>query len=203
MNDLFDAPVRYLITSGSLTPYSFHLEKETVLETVHLATLAGIEMIQLREKALTASQLLELAVNAVEVVRGSGTRLLINERFDVALGAGVDGVHLTSRSIPVERLREHVPEGFLIGVSTHSATEVEAAHSEGADFAILGPVFSTPDKGKPIGLEQFGSVCRAVSPFPVIAVGGIDSSNLDEVIQTGAAGFAAIRYLNDFVRMAR
>ena len=203
MNRLFDAPVRYLISSGSLTSTNFNSEKVRLLETLRLAVEAGIELVQIREKLLSARHLFELAVDAAAIVGGTSTRVLLNERFDIAIAAGLDGVHLTSTSISVERVRENVPDGFLIGVSTHSTSAVAAARDSGADFALLGPVFATPGKGDPIGSEELGSICGSVAPFPVIGVGGIDASNSQAVIDSGAAGYAAIRYLNDFVRMAR
>jgi thiamine-phosphate pyrophosphorylase len=203
VSNLFDSPVRYLITPGSLTSSNFDSENDLLLETLRLAVKAGIELVQIREKSLPARYLFELAAEAAAMARGSNTRVLLNERFDIAIAAGLDGVHLTSTSISVERVRENVPDGFLIGVSTHSTSEVAAARDSGADFALLGPIFATPGKGDPIGLEELGSICGSVAPFPVIGVGGIDASNSQAVIDSGAAGYAAIRYLNDFVRMAR
>jgi thiamine-phosphate diphosphorylase len=203
VSSLFDGPVRYLITPGLLTSTNFHTEKEYLLETIRLTVAAGIELVQIREKSLPARHLFELAVDAAAIVSGTTTRVLLNERFDIAVAAGLDGVHLTSTSIPVERVRANVPNGFLIGVSTHSESEIGSAREGGADFALLGPVFPTPGKGGPMGVDDFGSICRAAEPFPVIGVGGIDGSNVDDVLGAGAAGYAAVRYLNDFVRMAR
>jgi thiamine-phosphate pyrophosphorylase len=203
VSGLFDAPVRYLITRGSLTSFNFHTEKDLLLETLRLAVDARIELVQIREKSLPAMLMFELAVDAAAIVRGTSTRVLQNERFDIALAAGLDGVHLTSTSIPVERVRGNVPDGFLIGVSAHSELEIKAARDKGANFSLLGPVFATPGKGDPIGSEEFGSICRSTAQFPVIGVGGVDGSNCQSVVNSGAAGYAAIRYLNDFVRMSR
>jgi thiamine-phosphate pyrophosphorylase len=174
-----------------------------LLETIRLAASVGIELVQVREKSIMARQLFELCLEAVDLVRGGDTKLLVNERFDIAVAAGADGVHLTSTSIPIAQVRANVPSDLLIGASAHSAAEVKTARSEGADFAMLGPVFATPGKDQPIGLGEFGVVSRSVEPFPVIGVGGIDSSNFANVVDSGAKGFASIRYLNDFVRMAR
>ena len=203
MSNLFDSPVRYLISPGSFTSSNFDSDKDLLFATLRLVIKAGIELVQIREKSLPARYLFELAAEAAAMARGSNTRVLLNERFDIAIAAGLDGVHLTSTSIPVERVRANVPAGFLIGVSTHRESEIEAARDNGANFALLGPVFATPGKGEPIGLEELGSVCRSVAPFAVIGVGGIDASNCQAVIDSGAAGYASIRYLNDFVRMAR
>ena len=128
---------------------------------------------------------------------------MVNERFDIAIAAGADGVHLTSRSIPVSEVRANVPDDLLIGVSAHRRSEVTAARNRGADLALFGPVFATPGKGDLVGLEEFVTVCREAAPFPVIGIGGIDGANAESVLNAGAAGYAAIRYLNEFVRMAR
>jgi len=196
-------PFRLLITPGLADPSNFSIQKTEILKTVELAVAAGIGIVQIREKGLPARSLFELVRDAAVLTAGSSTRILINERFDIALAAGADGVHLTSTSMPIERVRPAVPSGFIVGVSTHSPDEVVAAKDSGADYAMLGPIFQTPGKGDPIGLEEFERVCRSVTPFPVVAVGGIDASNEAAVIEAGAAGVAAIRYLNDFVRIGQ
>jgi thiamine-phosphate pyrophosphorylase len=192
-------PIRYLITRGNLNPSNFSTEKLKTLETVRLAVERGIEMVQIREKSLEGRDLFELTLQAVKLAEAGDARILVNERFDVAVAAGTDGVQLTSTSIPVEYVRSAVPQGFLIGVSTHSEREVLNAKGVGADFAVFGNVFATPGKGEPTGVGGLSSLCAAAGKFPVIAVGGIDESNIDSVIGAGAAGFASIRYLNEFV----
>lgn len=201
MKDLFFKKIRYLITEGIATPENFHRQKREILDSFRGAVARGIDLVQLREKNLTGSQLFEMAAAAVAVVEGTAIKVLVNERFDIALAAGAHGVHLSSRSIPAEVVRSNVPEGFIIGVSTHTGDETVAARDGDADFALFGPVFYTPGKGKASGLENLRKVCDAVGPFPVIAVGGIDESNFKDVLVSGAAGFASIRYLNEFVRM--
>ena len=119
------------------------------------------------------------------------------------MAAGADGVHLTSTSIPAGRVRSNVPDGFLIGVSAHTRAEVESARRGGADFAMLGPIFVTLDKDEPLGLLELRDIASIVKPFPVIGIGGIEQATSEEVIAAGAAGFASIRYLNDFVRITR
>lgn len=197
------SPFRLLITSGLADPSNFSTQKSEILKTVELSIAAGVEIVQIREKRLPARLLFELLREAAGLTAGSTTKLLINERFDIALAAGADGVHLTSTSMPIESVREGVPPGFVVGVSTHSSADVVAARDAGADYAMLGPIFETPGKGDPIGLEELERVCRSVAPFPVVAVGGIDASNETVVIEAGAAGVAAIRYLNDFVRIGQ
>ena len=147
------------------------------------------DLIQVREKSLEGRDLLWLTKFLMEV-----GNVLVNERFDVALAAGAAGVHLTSTGISPRKVRSECLEGFLIGRSTHSLKEVEEV-SGVCDYAVFGPVFETESKkdfGTPQGLSLLKTVCEEVSPFPVIAVGGIVESNLKAVLETGAAGFAAI-----------
>lgn len=199
MSSLPNRPVRYLITRGDLTEANFSIEKHTTLGIIRAAARVGIEMIQIREKHIEAGNLLEFVREAADIIKGTKTRLLVNERFDIGIAAGADGVHLSSRSIPVSRIKRVVPEKFLIGVSTHSRSEVLEAKACGADFALYGNVFATPGKGDPKGLDELVTICDAAARFPVIAVGGIDGTNVQSVLDAGASGFAAIRYLNEFV----
>lgn len=203
MTLLPSSPFRLLITSGIADPSNFWNQKTEILETVELAVASGIGIVQIREKRLPARSLFELAREAAALTARSSTRLLINERFDIAVAAGADGVHLTSTSMPIERVRAAVPPGFIVGVSVHSADEVAAARDSGADYAMLGPVFETLGKGDPVGLEELARVSRSVEPFPVVGVGGIDASNEASVFEAGAAGVAAIRYLNGFVKIGQ
>jgi len=169
---------------------------------VRSAVAAGISLIQIREKQLSARSLCELTATAVSITKDSDTKLLVNDRSDIALAAGASGVHLTSASLPASVIRESFP-GLVIGVSTHSLDETVNAVEQGADFVLYGPIFATPGKGNPVGLDDLRRVCEAVSPFPVIGIGGIDGSNYGSVIQSGARGFAAIRFLNDPANLRR
>jgi thiamine-phosphate pyrophosphorylase len=144
--------------------------------------------------------LFELVARAAELTRGSQTRLLVNDRSDIARGAGADGVHLTTQSLPVEVVRKIFGAEFLIGVSTHSRDEARAASAAGADFVVFGPVFETESKrgyGPPQGLDKLAAVTRELGEFPVVAIGGITLENAGECFRAGASGVAAIRLLND------
>jgi thiamine-phosphate pyrophosphorylase len=121
----------------------------------------------------------------------------VNDRIDIAMAAGADGVHLTSRSVPLDVVRRHVPKDFVIGVSTHSIDEVSAAKHGGADLAVLGPIFETPGKGEPIGVERLSKAVAAFPEFRLLGLGGVDESNYHEVLDAGASGFAAMRFLNN------
>lgn len=129
--------------------------------------------------------------------------MLVNDRLDVAIAAEADGVHLRVSSIPVAEARRSVQEkglkDFLIGVSTHSLEQANAAEIGGADLIVCGPVFDTPSKrefGEPLGLERFAEICRAVK-LPVLALGGITLSNFRQSLEAGAAGIAAISLFTD------
>jgi thiamine-phosphate pyrophosphorylase len=194
-------PLRYLITAGRSTPENFDQQRRLIIETISNAVGLGIELVQIREKHLTPRLLFELAHEAAGVTARSRTRLLINGRYDIAIATGADGVHLTSNSLPTAIVRERTHDNFLIAVSTHAKDEVMRSRGDGADLAVYGPIFFTPDKGEPKGSEGLRDVCSAVGDFPVVALGGIDEKNSTEVIDAGAAGYAAIRYLNDFVNI--
>lgn len=187
----------YLITPGEATASDFDKSRDAILETVEHAISLGVDMIQLREKQLPAKLLFEIARDIVIAARESRTKILVNDRFDIAIAAGAHGVHLTSVSIPVEAVRAATPKEYVIGVSTHSLVSADAAKNAGADFVVLGPVFDTPGKDTPLGLEQFRVACETLSPFRVIALGGINLENAKSVIEAGAAGVAGIGAFNE------
>jgi len=194
-------PILYLITPGRSTPENFNQVKAELIEQIAAAVDAGVSLVQIREKNLFASQVFEIAATAVDIAQNSGTSILINDRYDIALAAKADGVHLTANSMSAAVVRQFVPDDFLIGVSTHTDSEILSAKNNGADLAVFGPVFATPDKGEPIGLERFLIAAKAFDPFPVLALGSIDKSNWRQLIDSGAAGFAAIRLFEDRTKM--
>lgn len=197
MKPNLERPILYLITKGELTPVNFSEKISEVLEVVEAAVQEGVNLVQIREKALEGRQLFEIVKAAVEIVSGSDTLILVNERFDVALAANAHGVHLPASALSASIVRNYVPVSFLIGVSTHNYGEVELAVEEGADLVVFGPVFSSPGKGSPVGVSELQRACHAIPDIPVLALGGVDETNIDSVIDAGAAGIAAIRLLND------
>lgn len=146
----------------------------------------GVEMIQIREKDLAARQLFEFTLAVLEVRGKRSTRILVNTRADVALAAGADGVHL-----PAAAPRQ-VPEGLLVGRSCHTLEEVRQS---GADFVTFGPVFESPGKGRPTGLDGLAAACQL--GVPVYALGGVDWENAGACIAAGAFGIAGIRLFQD------
>jgi thiamine-phosphate pyrophosphorylase len=154
------------------------------------AQTSAVDLIQIREKDLSARELLDLVRQAVAL--RSSAKILVNGRVDIAIAAGADGVHLPSASVPPFVFRQIVPTGFVIGVSCHSAEDVQRAEREGADLVVFGPVFPTPQKGPPAGLAALESACRTAS-LPVFALGGVTYENARECIRRGAAGVAGIR----------
>lgn len=189
-----------VITAGGLTTRSYAARRADTLAHISRCALMGATMVQVREKALGGRLLFDLVSAAVREVGETDTKILVNERFDVAVAAGAHGVHLTSTAIPVDVVRRQTRKDLLIGVSTHSLDELKQAREKGADYAVFGPVFDTPGKSGvsgPKGLEQLRSVCEQSSPFPVLALGGIDGSNFEIALEAGAAGIAAIRLFYD------
>ena len=162
---------------------------------VAAAAQGGAGAIQLREKDLSARDLYALGARLQTALTPYGVPLLINDRLDVALALDAAGVHLAGHSLPTAVARRVLGTGKLLGVSTHSVEEARCAAEDGADFIVFGPVFTTPSKvayGPPQGLQHLTAVVRAVH-IPVLAIGGIDHTNLPQVMQAGAYGVAMIR----------
>ena len=152
------------------------------------AIAEGIDMIQIREKDLPAKQLVDLVCSIHELASGTSTKILVNDRLDVALATGIDGVHLPANGLPANMVRPHVK---ILGVSTHALDEAVQAGWDRADYIVFGPVFDTPGKTA-VGIDALRKVVRSVK-IPVLAIGGITAERIPEIQQTGAAGFAAIR----------
>jgi thiamine-phosphate pyrophosphorylase len=182
----------YLVTDRA------HTRGRPLLDVIEAALAGGVDAVQLREKNLPARDLLALALRLGSLCRRYGARLLINDRIDVALAAGADGVHLPGNSFQLADARHLLGPSALIGVSTHSLTEARAAAEGGADFIVFGPVFDTPSKRSfglpPVGLDALAEATRGVS-LPVFAIGGVSVDGLDAVCERGVHGIAAIAAL--------
>ena len=178
----------YVVTDRQLTG------GRPLLTVVEAALRGGARAFQLREKDLTPRELYPLALEMRRLTRAYGARLLINDRIDVALAVGADGVHLTTVSLPAHVARQLLGPERLIGISTHNLAEARAAAEGGADFVVFGPVFFTLSKapyGQPVGLDSLRAV-RAAVKIPILAIGGVKKANLDQVLAAGAEGIAVI-----------
>jgi thiamine-phosphate pyrophosphorylase len=193
--------VIYVITDRRALPEA---SWPSQLELLAAAARLGATHIQIREKDLSAQQLAEYTRQAIAVARPHGTRILVNDRADVALAVGADGVHLRVTSLSAGEVRAFAPPDFLIGVSTHSLAEAQAAQNGGANFITCGPVYETPSKreyGAPLGLQTLSAIAQAIT-LPTYALGGITKANLHEPLQNGAAGIAAISLFQNAEQLA-
>jgi len=178
-------------------------QRAALLLRIADAARAGVDYIQLREKDLSAHDLESLAGEAVRAVRpnSTATKLLINTRTDVALAVGADGVHLPTADLSALEVRslwmKCSGQAPIIGVSVHSTDEVREAGAQGADFAVLAPIFEKVQTGTPgVGLGVLHAACAETATrenFPVLALGGVTLSNAQACLQAGAAGVAGIR----------
>jgi thiamine-phosphate pyrophosphorylase len=164
---------------------------------VEAALAGGVDAVQLRDKRADGSALLGAARTLRDVTRRYGAALLVNDRVDVALAAGADGVHLPAASFPIAVTRGLLGPDAWIGRSTHAPTEAATAAADGADYVVLGPIFPTPSKasfGAPLGI---GALTATHVPCPVIAIGGIGPESVGELCTAGAHGVAVIRSVLD------
>ena len=192
----------YLVTDRRQT------RGRSLIDTVHAALDGGARAVQLREKDFLGAELLRLATELRDLTVRYGATLFVNDRVDVALAAGADGVHLGQNAIPPLTARRLLGPDRLIGVSTHTSAEVTHAIEAGADFVVFGPVYWTSSKapfGAPRGLEELASV-TACARVPVLAIGGISAERVADVRSAGASGVAvisAIMSAEDPARAAR
>lgn len=210
----------YYITDRNQFPGNEAARRQLLLQRISEATRAGIDYIQLREKDLPARELEELAGQAIRILederprtanRDIRTALLINSRIDVALAVGAQGVHLRSDDISsadvrhICSVRRDAPARLTISQSCHHPNDVQQAAKEGANLALLAPVFEKKDdpSAKPAGLEALRRACQY--NIPVLALGGVTLTNAAACLEAGAAGIAAIRLFqgNDIAEVAR
>ena len=165
------------------------------VDQARFACEGGASVVQLRAKWATDSVALEWAEAIRVITRKFDAGFFVNDRFDLALAAGADGVHLGQEDFPPSRIPAAARLRLWVGRSTHSLEQALAALEESVDYIAFGPVFATASKeasGDPRGVEQLAEVVRAVHPKPVIAIGGIDLGNVVQVAEAGVAGAAVI-----------
>jgi thiamine-phosphate pyrophosphorylase len=173
---------------------------QPLFDTIREAARAGLTLVQVREPQLDDRALLRIVRDAMAAAAGTGARVVVNERTDVALAAGAAGVHLKAGAVPASRVRAMVPPGFLIGRSIHSVEAARAAERDGGcDYLLFGTVFPSASKppGHPAaGIAALERVCGAVRT-PVVAIGGVTEAALPSLARTPAAGIAAISFFGD------
>jgi thiamine-phosphate pyrophosphorylase len=164
---------------------------------VDSACRVGVRAVQLREKDLEAKHLLELAQRLRRTTSAHGARLFVNDRVDVTMASGADGVHCPEDGFPPRLARRLLGRDTIVGASCHSAESVERAADDGVDLVFYGPVFSTPSKaayGPSLGLDALRNVCGRVG-LPVFAIGGVTPERSVGCMENGASGVAVVSAL--------
>ncbi len=187
-------PVLCLVTDRARLDRADRPDVVQLLELILTAAAAGVDLVQVREPDLSDRTLADLVARAVTETSRTSTRIIVNDRIDVALATGAAGVHLKGNGVPAERVRAHVPPDWLIGRSIHGVDEGVRATASGAlDYVFLGTVFETGSKpgSYPVGPSVLRQVAETVS-VPVLGIGGITVGRVKVVAQSGAAGIAGI-----------
>src|SRR6266568_2194860 len=185
----------------SLTDFSLYLITDRhqtggrpLTEVVRLSLVGGVRAVQLRERDLSGAALYRLAMELSGLTADFNARLIINDRPDIALAVGADGVHIGVNSLPVAAVRALLGEDRIVGYSAHGIDEALRAQGDGADLVTFGPLFPTPSKaayGEPCGVKKLAEAAAALN-VPVIALGGISPANLTEALSADIQGVAVI-----------
>ncbi|REJ75310.1 MAG: thiamine phosphate synthase [Acidobacteria bacterium] len=185
---MFSLPKVYPITDTSLSSISHS-------EQIFRLADGGARLVQIREKLATSAELYKASFSAMQFARSRGLKIIINDRADIALAVGADGVHLGQDDLPPREARALLGGGAIIGCSTHSMEQARIASSEPVDYIAIGPVFPTTTKKDPdpiVGLEGVAAAKRLVGSIPLVAIGGIDTTNFKEVLDAGADSVAVV-----------
>ncbi|MBO5600347.1 MAG: thiamine phosphate synthase [Candidatus Methanomethylophilus sp.] len=164
------------------------------VEAARLCFEGGADVVQLRMKDTDGGEMLEKAKAIQEIAQQYCKFFIVNDRLDIAVLAGADGVHLGQTDIPVQEARRLVGDEMIIGVSASTVEEAVKAVDDGADYIGVGSIFNTstkPDADQGIGLDTLMDICQAVD-VPVVAIGGINKGNIRDVIRAGADGAAVV-----------
>lgn len=187
----FRLPRLYAIIDSAFTG---HIEPLAVADVL---LSSGVRLIQYRGKQDDSRRMFEACCGVAEHVRQAGGTFIVNDRADVALLSGSNGVHLGQDDLPVELARRVLTAGQRVGLSTHTRPQFEEAQASSADYIALGPIFPTASKQRPdpvVGLERLREM-RRLTPKPLVAIGGITLDNAASVIEAGADSVAVIRGL--------
>lgn len=178
----------YVITDAKLS------RGRATVQVVQAALRGGATIVQYRNKLATTREMVEEGLQLLEVCRAHGVPLVVNDRIDVALAIGADGVHVGDDDMPVGMARKLLGRSKLLGVSADSVARAQAAAADGADYLGVGAIFATgskADAGAPIGLQGLLQIAR-VSTLPIVGIAGINARNAASVIRSGASGVAVI-----------
>lgn len=190
--DIINSWNLYVITDEKLSKKRSHLD-------IAMAAIAGgVEVIQLRDKEASSQKLFQIAVTLRRLTQQNKVSLIINDRLDIALAVGADGVHLGQNDIPAQVARKLIGPNMILGVSAGSVKEGLEAERQGADYLGVGPIFEARgtkiDAGAPLGLSLLNQL-REKCKIPLVAIGGINQDNVKEVIRAGATAAAIISAL--------
>ncbi|MBI3026979.1 thiamine phosphate synthase [Candidatus Woesearchaeota archaeon] len=177
----------YFITDSKLT-------KRTVIDDVKAAVKGGVKIIQYREKEAPAKQIIEYAQKINQICKKNHVLFLVNDRIDVALAIGADGIHIGKEDVPYQYARKLLGKGKLIGMSAHSVKDALQNQQLGADYTSIGPIYLTTTKKDAklsIGLSPISQL-KTKLRIPFVAIGGINESNIDGVLEAGARNIAII-----------
>lgn len=202
----------YLVTDRNLA------RGRSTLDIVKAAIQGGVTCVQLREKMLSIREFIDEAMSIRSLLARHNIPLIINDRLDVALAVGADGVHLGQKDMPCALARQLVPEHMIIGISVESVDDAINAQKEGADYLGVSPIYPTPtktDTAQALGLDGLRSI-RSKVDLPLVGIGGLNADNAGSVIDHGADGVAVVsaivgaddpekaaRNLADIVKMAK
>jgi thiamine-phosphate pyrophosphorylase len=184
----FTLPKIYPITDTSISGLPHRDQVKQLIE-------GGATLIQLREKRMAPHEFFQDARNAMNIAHSAGVKLIINDRVDIALAIGADGVHLGQTDMPVEAARRLLGEHAIVGFSTHNLNQVEEAVSLPIDYLAFGPIFPTATKENPdpiVGLTELAQIKNLVGSLPLVAIGGISAETIREVLISGADSVAII-----------
>lgn len=187
----FILPKIYPITDPRISGLSHAAQVERLIA-------GGATLIQLREKHASPREFYEAAKEALQIARAHSVKLIVNDRVDIALALGADGVHLGQDDLQPEHARRILGPRAIIGFSTHSVRQAVEAIQRPVDYIAIGPVFPTSTKENPddvVGLDGLRAVREKIGGFPLVAIGGITSENLPQVLATGADSAAVISEL--------
>jgi len=170
------------------------LSGREALPLVRQAVNGGVDLVQLRGKTWSGREFLDISLKLSRFLRPKKIPLIINDRVDIALACGADGVHLGQDDLPLQQARKILGKNRIIGISVSNAKEAEEAEREGADYVGLGPIFPTQSKQtplSPLGIKGLRKVRRAIR-IPILAIGGINARNSVGLLEAGADGIAVI-----------